>query len=140
MQKRHHTRFFPMNQKDSDRTGNCLPGTVVESTITHPFEFDFYLQSHPGLQGTSRPTHYHVLLDENGFNPDSLQTLSYNLCYVFARCTRAVSIVPPVTYARLVCRRARFHASGSYYDPDTSDGATSYGVVKSELLKAMYFI
>ncbi|PKK79735.1 Piwi-domain-containing protein [Rhizophagus irregularis] len=144
VQKRHHTRFFPMESKDADRTGNCQPGTVVESVITHPFEFDFYLQSHPGLQGTSRPTHYHVLLDENGFNSDSLQTLSYNLCYVFARCTRAVSLVPPVYYAHLVCARARFHASGeNWSDPDTSEGAggvASYAAVKAELLKVMYFM
>jgi hypothetical protein len=39
--------------------------------------FDFF-----GLaQGTSRPAHYHVLLDENGFSADALQTLTYNLCY-----------------------------------------------------------
>ncbi|CAG8594399.1 4778_t:CDS:10 [Diversispora eburnea] len=71
VQKRHHTRFFPIDRRDADRTGNCLPGTVVDSNITHPTEFDFYLQSHAGLQGTSRPTHYHVLHDENNFNADT---------------------------------------------------------------------
>jgi hypothetical protein len=35
----------------------------------------------PYEQGTSRPTHYHVLLDENRFSADALQTLTYNLCY-----------------------------------------------------------
>ena len=132
-----------MDRKDSDRTGNCFPGTVVETGITHPFEFDFYLQSHPGLQGTTRPTHYHVLYDENNFTPDALQSLTYNLCYVYARSTRAVSLVPPVYYAFLACRRARFHASWS--DPDDSDdsegpGAANYAMVKHELQKVMYFI
>ncbi|CAG8624943.1 1984_t:CDS:2 [Funneliformis caledonium] len=108
IQKRHHTRLFPVDKKDSDNTGNCPVGTVVESTITHPFEFDFYLQSHAGTRGTSRPMHYYVLYDENRFNADSLQTLSYNLCYSFARCTRAVSIVPPVYYAHLACSRVSF--------------------------------
>ena len=133
-----------MDRKDSDRTGNCLPGTVVESEITHPFEFDFYLQSHAGLQGTSRPTHYHVLYDENRFTPDSLQSLSYHLCYVFARCTRSVSLVPPVYYAHLVCSRARFHSrSENWSDQDSLESgasASSYGMVKPELQKVMYFM
>jgi hypothetical protein len=32
-------------------------------------------------QGTSRPTHYHVLYDENHFTADGLQSLTNNLCY-----------------------------------------------------------
>uniref|UniRef100_A0A1D1YV71 Protein argonaute 1 n=1 Tax=Anthurium amnicola TaxID=1678845 RepID=A0A1D1YV71_9ARAE len=145
VQKRHHTRFFPMNKNESDRSGNCMPGTVVETTIIHPSEFDFYLQSHPGLQGTSRPTHYHVLYDENNFNADSLQTLSYNLCYLYARCTRVVSLVPPVYYADLVCSRARFHSRGeNWSDTESSEegtgSASSFGVVKPDLQKVMYFM
>ncbi|CAG8488744.1 11583_t:CDS:10 [Funneliformis caledonium] len=145
VQKRHHTRFFPLDKRDSDRTGNCLPGTVIESGITHPYEFDFYLQSHAGLQGTSRPTHYHVLFDENAFTSDALQVLSYNLCYLFARCTRAVSLVPPVYYAHIVCRRARFHAKDHWSDTESdSEGdqgaASTFAVVKPELQKVMYFM
>lgn len=63
--KRHHVRFFPKDKED--RSGNCLAGTVVDRGVTHPVEFDYYLQSHAGLKGTSRPAHYNVLLDENGF-------------------------------------------------------------------------
>ncbi|KAG9307330.1 hypothetical protein G9A89_017158 [Geosiphon pyriformis] len=107
VQKRHHARFFPLDRKDSDKSQNCLPGTIVEKVITHPFEYDFYLQSHPGLQGTSRPTHYHVVIDENKFSPDNLQSLTYNLCYLYARCPRAVSVVPPAYYAHLAAFRAR---------------------------------
>ncbi|CAG8449098.1 3430_t:CDS:10 [Funneliformis mosseae] len=145
VQKRHHTRFFPLEKGDSDRSGNCAPGTVVESEITHPFEFDFYLQSHAGLQGTSRPTHYHVLYDENSFNADMLQTLSYNLCYLYARCTRAVSLVPPVYYAHLVCSRAKFHSRGEHWsDTESSEegtgAASTFGVVKPELQRVMYFM
>ncbi|CAG8640857.1 6105_t:CDS:10, partial [Ambispora gerdemannii] len=141
VQKRHHARFFPIDQKDSERSGNCLPGTVVESGITHPFEFDFYLQSHSGLQGTSRPCHYHVICDENFFTPDSLQTLSYNLCYLYARCTRSVSLVTPVYYAHLVCSRARFHSKDdnfSEFTDSADDGvgaAASFSAVKPELTR-----
>ena len=46
--KRHHVRFFPQRRDDADRSGNCPAGTVVDRDITHPTEFDFYLQSHSG--------------------------------------------------------------------------------------------
>ncbi|KAF8651872.1 hypothetical protein HU200_063119 [Digitaria exilis] len=127
VQKRHHTRLFANNHNDQrtvDRSGNILPGTVVDSKICHPTEFDFYLCSHAGIQGTSRPAHYHVLWDENKFTADELQTLTNNLCYTYARCTRSVSIVPPAYYAHLAAFRARF-----YMEPDTSDsGSMASGV------------
>jgi hypothetical protein len=74
--------------------------------------FDFYLCSHPGLQGTSKPAHYHILRDENGFTADGIQELTYRLCYLYGRATRAVSVCPPVYYAQLVTARARFHIYG----------------------------
>ncbi|CAB5308667.1 unnamed protein product [Rhizophagus irregularis] len=114
--------------------------------ITHPFEFDFYLLSHAGLLGTSRPTHYHVLYDQNGFDANKLQMLSYNLCYVFARCTRAVSLVPPVYYAHLAAFRARLHSprSTDTESSEASEGgrsaATTFGAVREDLRKVMYFV
>ncbi|KAM0902731.1 hypothetical protein ACQ4PT_019040 [Festuca glaucescens] len=112
VQKRHHTKLFADNHNDRssiDKSGNILPGTVVDSKICHPTQFDFYLCSHAGIQGTSRPAHYHVLWDENNFMADEMQTLTNNLCYTYARCTRSVSVVPPVYYAHLAAFRARFY-------------------------------
>ena len=65
--KRHHVRFFPRIEDEGDRSGNCVAGTVVDSDVVNPVEFDFYLLSHGGTLGTSRPTHYNVLIDENKF-------------------------------------------------------------------------
>ncbi|CAO3703942.1 unnamed protein product [Rhizopus stolonifer] len=148
-QKRHHARFFPVEQRDADRTGNCMPGTVVDTNIVHPFEFDFYLQSHAGLQGTSRPTHYHVLHDENRFTPDALQELTYRMCYIYGRATRAVSLVPAVYYADLIAARGRLHckngdwseASATSEIPLDADAQlASFAAVKPDLLKVMYFM
>ncbi|KAK9715282.1 hypothetical protein RND81_06G154500 [Saponaria officinalis] len=119
VQKRNHTRLLPNNHNDkrsTDKSGNILPGTVVDSKICHPTDFDFYLCSHAGIQGTSRPAHYHVLWDENNFTADEIQSLTNNLCYTYARCTRSVSVVPPAYYAHLAAYRARF-----YMEPDNSD-------------------
>ena len=57
-QKRHHTRLFAKNKEDCDRSGNVPAGTCVDTDITAPHNFDFYLCSHGGIQGTSRPVHY----------------------------------------------------------------------------------
>lgn len=125
VQKRHHTRLFPAdhnNRDQKDRSGNILPGTVVDTEICHPTEFDFYLNSHAGIQGTSRPAHYHVLFDENRFTADGLQVLTNNLCYTYVRCTRSVSIVPPAYYAHLVAFRARHYVEG-----ESSDGGSTSG-------------
>ncbi|KAG7453294.1 Piwi-domain-containing protein [Guyanagaster necrorhizus] len=114
--KRHHMRFFPKNDKDKDfKSGNLLPGTVIDQEITNPVEFDFYLQSHGGLLGTSKSSHYNVVYDEFGFTPDALQLLAYTLCFTYARSTRSVSIPTPVYYAHIVCSRAKTH-----YDPQAA--------------------
>ncbi|XP_062211605.1 protein argonaute 7-like [Phragmites australis] len=116
VQKRHHTRLFRREKNGcsthySDQ--NVPPGTVVDTVITHPREFDFYLCSHWGTKGTSRPTHYHVLWDENNFQSDEMQQMVYNLCYTFARCTGPVSLVPPVYYAHLAAYRGRLYLDRS---------------------------
>ena len=52
-------------------------GTLIDRDICHPTEFDFYLNSHAGIQGTNRPCHYHVLLDENKFGAQELALMTY---------------------------------------------------------------
>lgn len=50
--KRHHTRFYPTQNKDGDNKGNPLNGTVVDRGVTMERGFDFFLQAHKALQGT----------------------------------------------------------------------------------------
>ena len=68
------------------------------------------------FQGTSRPSHYHVLWDDNHFNADELQMLTYQLCHTYVRCTRSVSIPAPAYYAHLVAFRARYHLVEKEHD------------------------
>ncbi|KAL6527855.1 Protein argonaute-4 [Orobanche minor] len=95
-QKNHHTKFFQPNSPD-----NVQPGTIIDNKVCHPKNNDFYLCAHAGMIGTTRPTHYHVLLDDVGFSPDDLQEIVHSLSYVYQRSTTAISVVAPVCYAHL---------------------------------------
>ncbi|KAI9122704.1 hypothetical protein K1719_006544 [Acacia pycnantha] len=112
-QKRHQTRLF-LEEQGRPSENNVCPGTVVDKEVVHPFEFDFYLCSHHGSLGTSKPTHYHVLYDDHKFTSGDIQKLIYYMCFTFARCTKPVSLVPPVYYADLVAYRGR-----AYYEAKT---------------------
>nr|CAB3472825.1 unnamed protein product [Digitaria exilis] len=58
-------------------------------------------------QGTTRPTHYHVLHDEIGFSPNDLEELVHSLSYVYQKSTSAISVVAPVYYAHLAAAQVR---------------------------------
>jgi eukaryotic translation initiation factor 2C len=109
--KRHHIRFFPQpkNPQTTDKNGNPLPGTLVEHDATHPFHWDFFLASHVAIQGTARPVHYHVIMDEAKCNPDELQKMIYHQCYQYIRSTTPVSLHPAVYYSHLAAERGRSH-------------------------------
>jgi eukaryotic translation initiation factor 2C len=153
VQKRHHTRLFCADHKDMvGRSGNIPAGTTVDVGITHPNEFDFYLCSHAGVQGTSRPSHYHVLWDDNDFSADELQCLTYQLCHTYVRCTRSVSYPAPAYYAHLVAFRARYHlqeredksgdgssASQQSEEPRSPQAMAQAVRVHDEINKVMYF-
>lgn len=136
--KRHHTRFYAVRESEADRSGNPINGTVVDRGITNMWNWDFFLQAHTCLQGTAKPAHYYVVLDEifgkgNLKKPhpfpnaaDTLEDLTHNMCYLFARATKAVSICPPAYYADLACERARCYLSG-VFDPATPEGSVVSG-------------
>jgi len=105
--KRHHTRFYPVDNNGADRTGNPKAGTVVDRGVTAIYDSDFFLQAHAGLQGTTKPTHYYPVYDENGLDANTIQILTNNISYLYARATKAVSLAPPAYYSDLACERGR---------------------------------
>ncbi|CAH7687749.1 Piwi domain-domain-containing protein [Phakopsora pachyrhizi] len=124
--KRHHFKFGPSGPRDADRNGNLLPGVIVDSGVTHPFHFDWYGLSHAGLLGTSRASHYTVLVDDSKFKPDDIQSLTFQLCFLYSRSTRSVSIATPAYYAHHVCTRAKLlignvDFNGSGFTPSSNE-------------------
>jgi eukaryotic translation initiation factor 2C len=119
--KRHHTAFYPTLKEDADRSSNAPNGTVVDRGVTEARGWDFFLQAHAALQGTARSAHYYVVHDEifrkGRVAPpfknaaDVLENLTHNMCYLFGRATKAVSLCPPAYYADLACDRSRCYIS-----------------------------
>ncbi|EME81336.1 uncharacterized protein MYCFIDRAFT_15182, partial [Pseudocercospora fijiensis CIRAD86] len=105
--KRHNTRIYPMEKTPKIHNGNCMPGTIVDSGITMPYHFDFYLLSQNSIQGTGRPAHYIVLRNEMGFSAEQIHNFTNMLCYTYARSTTAVSYAPPAYYADHLCERVK---------------------------------
>jgi len=131
--KRHKTRFYPTNLQDCDRSGNTKPGTVVDRGVTEARNWDFFLQAHAALQGTARPCHYYIVHDEifrqiyaKQIPPpftniaDIVEDLTHNMCYLFGRATKAVSLCPPAYYADLACERARCYLANLFDTPTPS--------------------
>ena len=57
--------------------------------------------SHYGLKGTSKPTHYHVIVDDAGLQPDEIQRFTFDLCHMCAASTehgRSPAPPMPLTY------------------------------------------
>jgi eukaryotic translation initiation factor 2C len=129
--KRHHIRMIPQGS-DGDKTGNAPAGTTIDRGLGHPVENDYYQLTHGGLLGTSRPSHYSVIHDDNKFSADALQALSFALTHVYARATRSVSIPAPVYYADIVCSRAKNHYPPGGFDTET---ATQTSQSASDLLE-----
>ncbi|KAF5287954.1 hypothetical protein FQA39_LY15592 [Lamprigera yunnana] len=143
VQKRHHTRFFPMSERDSeDRNFNVPPGTVVDTEITHPTALDFYLVSHASIQGVARPTKYRKLWDDSDMNEDELEELTYHLCHLFTRCTRSVSYPAPTYYAHLAAARAKVYCERRQINMNNLEWEQSQLIIRDEVVKdfPMFFV
>lgn len=152
VQKRNKVKLFPQAAKQAnphdtpwDRSGNCLPGTIVDSHVTSPDENDFFLLSHAALKGMSCPTHYHVLYDDSRFNADQLHAMTYALCHMYQRCFRTVSIPAPAYWAHLGAYRARLYPQadeeGDYRLDTPNQIAEKFmaAKVKTNLQASMYY-
>ncbi|KAI5364698.1 putative Zinc finger, CCHC-type, Piwi domain, ribonuclease H-like superfamily [Septoria linicola] len=125
--KRHHTRFFCANDKDSypdpkkghptlsgapDINGNARPGLLVDKIITMPVTqdgfCDFFLQSHAALAGTAKSAHYVVIRNDQACNLNmaAIHNITHAFCYDYARATKGVSYCAPAYYADRLCDRA----------------------------------
>ena len=96
VKKRITTRLFARAGKQAI---NPPPGTVVDSEVTRPEMYDFFLVSQNVRQGSVTPCHYNVIHDNFGFKPDHYQRLTYKLCHLYYNWAGTIKVPAPCMYA-----------------------------------------
>jgi eukaryotic translation initiation factor 2C len=143
VQKRHHTRFFPIKGTPTyDKNQNLPPGTVVDKEITKPMEYQFFLISHAAVQGVAKPTKYCILADDGDCHPDQLQALTYYLCHMFTRCNRSVSYPAPTYYAHLAAFRGRMYIKNQRLNLNNLEQEYRTRVIRTDVSEGhpMFFV
>ncbi|XP_069034662.1 piwi-like protein 1 [Embiotoca jacksoni] len=96
VKKRVGSRFFGQY---AGKVINAPPGTVVDSEVTRPEWYDFYIVSQAVRSGSVSPTHYNVVYDTSGLKPDHMQRLTYKLCHMYYNWQGIIRVPAPCQYA-----------------------------------------
>ncbi|XP_018408744.1 PREDICTED: piwi-like protein 1 [Nanorana parkeri] len=96
VKKRINARFFAVV---GGRLQNPPPGTIVDTEVTRPEWYDFFIVSQSVRQGTVSPTHYNVVYDSGGLKPDHMQRLTYKLCHQYYNWPGVIRVPAPCQYA-----------------------------------------
>ncbi|VDM65320.1 unnamed protein product [Strongylus vulgaris] len=95
--KKVNMRVFKCNL--DGRLSNPDSGTVVDSVVTRPERYDFYLVPQYVNQGTVTPVCYNVIYDDTGMDPDRHHKLAYKLCHLYYNWQGTVRVPAPCQYA-----------------------------------------
>lgn len=112
VKKRVSTRLFAQSRGGFS---NPLPGTVVDTKVTRPQFYDFFLCSQSVRQGTVTPVNYNIIEDTTGFKPDHFQKLTYKLCHLYYNWPGTIKVPAPCQYAH---KLAFLIGQSVHTDPD----------------------
>ncbi|TMS03926.1 Piwi-like protein 1 [Larimichthys crocea] len=96
VKKRISSRFFA---RANGKVSNPPPGTVIDSEVTRPEWYDFYIVSQAVPFGCVSPSHYNVVYDTSGLKPDHMQRLTYKLCHMYYNWQGVIRVPAPCQYA-----------------------------------------
>ncbi|XP_078032612.1 argonaute 3 [Augochlora pura] len=94
--KRINTRLFAVSPKGLE---NPLPGSIVDTCITRPNVYDFFLVSQNVRIGTVTPTRYIVVYDNRNMKAEHIQRLTYKLCHLYYNWPGTIKVPAPCQYA-----------------------------------------
>lgn len=82
-----------------------------------------YLDPHIAIQGTTRPVHYHLIINKLEISVNRLQKIIYHQYHQYIRSTTPVSLYPAIYYAHLAAARPHTHKDIHASDKDPQNKA-----------------
>ena len=95
--KRINTKFVSENSPGV--FDNPSPGTVVDTVVTLPERYDFFLVPQVTTGGTISPTSFNVVHDSTNLYPDHMQRLAYKLTHLYYNWAGTIKVPAPCQYA-----------------------------------------
>ena len=86
-----------------------------------------------------KATHYTVVYDESKLQADEIQQGTHNTSYLYARATKAVSLIPPAYYADLACERGRCYLNNFLVDLEGKTSVSGRSKADTEEEERMVF-
>ncbi|XP_034048599.1 piwi-like protein 1 [Thalassophryne amazonica] len=96
VKKRISSRFFA---HVNGKVTNPPPGTIIDTEVTRPEWYDFFIVSQAVRGGSVSPTNYNVIYDTSGLKPDHMQRLTYKLCHMYYNWQGTIRVPAPCQYA-----------------------------------------
>lgn len=113
---------------------NIPIGVVVDKAAVHPEFCEYFLNSHRALQGTARTPKYTVLYDDNKFDMNTLEGITYQLCYGHQIVFMPTSLPSPVYIAIRYSERGRtLYSAHMKFATSTDTEAETYSELTSML-------
>jgi len=104
--KKNDMKFF--QTRDQKTMDNPTSGFCIDSQITQPGLYEFYIQPQFVNMGTATPTQFTVIFDNSGMHIEELEGITYQQCYYYWNWTGAIR-VPAILKFSEVC--AKFNST-----------------------------
>ncbi|XP_025190347.1 piwi-like protein Siwi [Melanaphis sacchari] len=99
--KNNESKFFVPGRRGPE---NPLPGTIIDSVVTNPTKYEFFLVSQQVKQGTVSPTHYEVIEDTLKLPPDVIQRFTFKLTHNYFNWSGTTQTPAPCQLAHKLAR------------------------------------
>ena len=107
--KKTDSKFFEI---ENGNIKNPREGTVIDTTIVNPDIYEFFMQPQFVNQGTANPSHFIVLYDTTGIPLETLEELTYAMCFYYWGWNGAIRLPAVLKFAEKANKFSKEYLDG----------------------------